>query len=50
MVTARGTAIGVAMASGILSMGTMELVDHAIMLVVPGAMEAGLSDPLFWAV
>jgi hypothetical protein len=40
VVTAWETAIGVAMASGILSVGTMELVDHAIMLVVPGAMEA----------
>ncbi len=29
-------------------MATMEFVDNAIMLVIPGAMEAGLSDPLFW--
>ncbi|TKB87964.1 MAG: DUF4396 domain-containing protein, partial [Nitrospira sp.] len=28
--------------------GTMELVDNVIMLVIPGAMDAGLSDPLFW--
>ena len=26
----------------------MEIVDNAIILAVPGAMEAGLSDPLFW--
>ena len=26
----------------------MEIVDNAIMLAVPGAMEAGLADPLFW--
>ena len=26
----------------------MEIVDNAILLAVPGAMEAGLSDPLFW--
>ncbi len=26
----------------------MELVDNAVLLVVPGAMEAGLADPLFW--
>lgn len=43
-----GTAIGLALASDTLSMTTMELVDNAIMLVVPGAMEAGLPDPLFW--
>jgi hypothetical protein len=26
----------------------MELVDNAIMLVIPGAMDTGLPDPLFW--
>ncbi len=26
----------------------MEVVDNAVMLPVPGAMEAGLADPLFW--
>lgn len=41
-------AFGLALASDTLSMGTMELVDNAIMLVIPGAMDAGLSDPLFW--
>lgn len=43
-----GTAIGLALASDTLSMTTMELVDNAIMLVLPGAMDAGLPDPLFW--
>lgn len=43
-----GTAIGLALASDTLSMTTMELVDNAIMLVLPGAMDAGLRDPLFW--
>lgn len=43
-----GTALGLAFASDTLSMTTMELVDNAIMLVIPGAMEAGLTDPLFW--
>ncbi|MDO9116749.1 MAG: DUF4396 domain-containing protein [Nitrospira sp.] len=43
-----GAALGLALASDTLSMGTMELVDNAIMLVIPGAMDAGLSDPLFW--
>ena len=27
----------------------MELIDNAAMLLVPGAMEAGLSDLRFWA-
>jgi hypothetical protein len=26
----------------------MEIVDNAIMLLVPGAMEAGMGDVLFW--
>ena len=26
----------------------MEIVDNAVILVVPGAMEAGLTDLLFW--
>jgi Domain of unknown function (DUF4396) len=26
----------------------MEVVDHAIMLAIPGAMEAGLDNTLFW--
>ena len=26
----------------------MEVVDNAIMLLVPGAMAAGLGEPLFW--
>jgi|SRR5688572_849911 hypothetical protein len=43
-----GTALGLAFASDTLSMATMELVDNAIMLVIPGAMDAGLPDPLFW--
>jgi hypothetical protein len=43
-----GTVLGLAFASDTLSMATMEFVDNAIMLVIPGAMEAGLSDPLFW--
>ena len=41
-------ALGLAFASDTLSMATMELVDNAIILVIPGAMDAGLSDPLFW--
>jgi hypothetical protein len=43
-----GAALGLAFASDTLSMTTMEFVDNVIMLAIPGAMEAGLSDPLFW--
>jgi uncharacterized protein DUF4396 len=40
--------IPIALASDTLSIALMELVDNAIMLLVPGAMEAGLGDVLFW--
>ncbi|MGH7451513.1 MAG: DUF4396 domain-containing protein [bacterium] len=42
------TALGLAFASDTLSITVMEIIDNAIMLVIPGAMEAGLSSPLFW--
>jgi Domain of unknown function (DUF4396) len=38
----------IALASDTLSITTMEVVDNLIVLVVPGAMDAGLGDPLFW--
>lgn len=41
--------IPIALASDTLSIATMEIVDNAIMLAVPGAMESGLDSPLFWA-
>jgi hypothetical protein len=37
-----------AFASDTLSIATMELFDTVTILVVPGAMDAGLGDPLFW--
>ena len=43
-----GMALGLAFASDTLSMTTMELVDNAIMVIIPGAMDAGVFDPLFW--
>src|SRR4051812_611647 len=43
-----GAVIPIALASDTLSIATMELVDNAIILVVPGAMDAGLGDLLFW--
>jgi hypothetical protein len=45
---ALGTAIPLALAADTLSITVMEIVDNAVMLVVPGAMEAGLASPLFW--
>ncbi len=36
-----GTALG-------LSIATMEVVDNLVMLVIPGAMGAGIVSPLFW--
>jgi Domain of unknown function (DUF4396) len=40
--------IPIALASDTLSIAVMEIVDNAILLAVPGAMEAGLGDVLFW--
>ena len=37
-----------AIASDTLSIATMEVVDTAFVLAVPGAMAAGLTDALFW--
>ena len=41
-------ALGLAFASDTLSIATMELIDNAVMLVIPGAMDAGLGTVLFW--
>jgi hypothetical protein len=41
-------ALRLAGASDTISIATMELVDNAFLLVVPGALAAGLSDGLFW--
>ena len=37
-----------ALAADTLSITVMEIVDNAIMLAIPGAMEAGVASPLFW--
>ena len=41
-------AIPVALAADTVSITVMEVVDNAVMLLVPGAMDAGLTSPLFW--
>ena len=43
------TAFSVVLAADTLSIATMELVDNLVMLAIPGAMEAGLVNPVFWA-
>ena len=40
--------VPIALATDTVSIAIMEVVDNAIMLVIPGAMEAGLSNELFW--
>ena len=45
---ALGAAIPLALAADTLSITVMEIVDNAVVLVVPGAMEAGFASPLFW--
>ena len=45
---ALGAAIPLALASDTISIAVMEIVDNAIMLLIPGAMEAGLTNLLFW--
>jgi hypothetical protein len=45
---ALGAAVGIALAADTISIALMEIVDNAVLLVVPGAMEAGLTDLLFW--
>jgi Domain of unknown function (DUF4396) len=43
-----GAALTLAFASDTLSITVMEIVDSVVMVVIPGAMDAGLTDPLFW--
>jgi protein-S-isoprenylcysteine O-methyltransferase Ste14 len=40
--------VPIALATDTVSIAIMEVVDNAIMLAIPGAMEAGLSNELFW--
>ena len=41
--------IPIALAADTVSIAIMELIDNAFMLLVPGALEAGLGDLRFWA-
>jgi DNA-binding FrmR family transcriptional regulator len=46
---ALSTVIPIAFASDTASITIMEIVDNLIMLVIPGAMNAGLNSLFFWA-
>ena len=41
-------ALSVVLAADTLSIATMEIVDNLVMLIIPGAMTAGLVNPIFW--
>src|SRR5918999_5015688 len=45
---ALATVVPIALASDTLSIAVMEIVDNGILLMIPGAMDAGLGDVLFW--
>ena len=45
---AAGVVAGVVLASDTLSITVMEIVDNLTVLVIPGAMDAGLTDSTFW--
>jgi hypothetical protein len=44
-----GAAIKVALIADTVSITVMEIVDNAIIVAIPGAMEAGIGGWLFWA-
>ena len=43
-----GTALSLVLAADTLSIASMEVADNAVMAVIPGAMDAGLVNPVFW--
>ncbi|MFF7458837.1 DUF4396 domain-containing protein [Kitasatospora sp. NPDC008115] len=43
------TAVKVALAADTVSIIVMEIIDNAAMMTLPGAMDAGLADLVFWA-
>jgi len=42
-------ALKIALAADTISITVMEIVDNAVMLTIPGAMEAGITSWFFWA-
>ncbi len=45
---ALGAALSLVVAADTLSIATMEVVDNLVMALIPGAMDAGLVNPVFW--
>lgn len=43
-----GAALSVVFAADTLSIAVMELVDNLVMALIPGAMDDGLVNPIFW--
>jgi hypothetical protein len=43
-----GAALSVVLAADTLSIATMEVVDNLVMALIPGAMDAGLVNVIFW--
>jgi hypothetical protein len=41
--------VPIALAADTVSITIMEIVDNGVLLLIPGAMEAGLGDALFWS-
>ncbi len=41
-------ALSLVFAADTLSIATMEVVDNAVMALIPGAMDSGLVNPVFW--
>ena len=41
-------ALSVVFAADTISIAVMEIVDNAVMAAIPGAMDAGLVNPIFW--
>jgi hypothetical protein len=46
---ALAAAVPIALAADTVSITVMEIIDNLFMVAVPGALAAGLTDPLFWA-
>ena len=42
-------ALGIALAADTVSIAVMEIMDNAVVIAVPGALDANLGDVLFWA-
>ncbi|WP_258133852.1 MULTISPECIES: DUF4396 domain-containing protein [unclassified Arthrobacter] len=45
---ALSAALGLVLAADTLSIVTMEIVDNLVMLLIPGAMDSGVLNPVFW--